>query len=69
MSLTASAVLSALTAAISDSGLGLQPVAEIRERATAKTISDLYLIAAFYPFKCLPILSSVYLLSEDNAME
>jgi hypothetical protein len=51
MSLMASAVLSALIAAMSVSGLGLQPVAEKRERAAAKIISDLHLIAAFLSFQ------------------
>jgi hypothetical protein len=47
MSLMASAVLSALIAAMSVSGLGLQPVTEKRERTAVKIISDLHLIAAF----------------------
>jgi hypothetical protein len=60
MSLIASSVLLALIAAISDSGLGLQPVAEKKDRATVKKINDLNFIAAFYPLKRLLILSSLY---------
>jgi hypothetical protein len=54
---------------MSDSGLGLQPVVEIREIVRTKNNSGLNLIAAFYPFKCLPILPYFYLFLEDNAVE
>jgi len=59
----------ALTAAISDSGLGLQPVAEKRKRVAAKIISDLHLITEFLSFQAFAVLSREYLFLEDNAME
>jgi hypothetical protein len=46
----ASSVLSALTAVISDAGLGLQPERGKRERTRAKRNSGLHFIAAGCPF-------------------
>jgi hypothetical protein len=40
-----------LTAVISDSGLGLQPVAEKRESVRTKSNSDLHLIAVCLSFQ------------------
>jgi hypothetical protein len=58
-----------LTAAIRDSGLGLQPVADKRERTTAKINSGLDLIAAFYPFDTSADPVVLLSLLEDNAVE
>jgi hypothetical protein len=57
-----------LTAVISDAGSVLQPVAKKRESVRAKNNSGLHLIAAVYPFKRLPILSVLYFIPVDNAM-
>jgi hypothetical protein len=51
MSLMASAVLSALTAVISDVGSDLQPATEISESARTKSNSSLHLIAACLSFQ------------------